>query len=122
MRLLNVKTYQLESFDDPETRPPYAILSHTWGQDEVLFEDIYESPQDEIIRQLEERLAALEGRGKWRKMLTGPRDDHSSLLRRAESKAGWVKVRGCCKEAARQDFKYVWMSVLQLETARANSD
>jgi hypothetical protein len=23
-----------------ETVPPYAILSHTWGQDEVIFEDL----------------------------------------------------------------------------------
>ncbi|SPO06450.1 uncharacterized protein DNG_09140 [Cephalotrichum gorgonifer] len=38
MRLLNTATLALESFS--ETPPPYAILSHTWGQDEVLFEDI----------------------------------------------------------------------------------
>ena len=40
MRLINIKTYQLESFDNWETVPPYAILSHTWEQEEVLFRDI----------------------------------------------------------------------------------
>ncbi|RWA12100.1 hypothetical protein EKO27_g3009 [Xylaria grammica] len=38
MRLLNTETLKLESF--PDQRPLYAILSHTWGHDEVLFEDI----------------------------------------------------------------------------------
>ncbi|KAF6821007.1 het domain-containing protein [Colletotrichum sojae] len=38
MRLLNVKTRKLkEYFDNP---PTYAILSHCWGEDEVLFQDL----------------------------------------------------------------------------------
>jgi hypothetical protein len=38
MRLLNTRTIQLEEFI--EKTPPYAILSHTWGKDEVLFQDL----------------------------------------------------------------------------------
>lgn len=38
MRLLNTATLRLEEFTTYP--PPYAILSHTWGQDEVLFKDI----------------------------------------------------------------------------------
>jgi hypothetical protein len=41
MRLLNVRSLCLESFIDPTTRPKYAILSHTWGEGEVLFSDVY---------------------------------------------------------------------------------
>ncbi|KAE8373697.1 hypothetical protein BDV26DRAFT_300924 [Aspergillus bertholletiae] len=43
MRLINVQTYKLEEFFN-ERVPPYAILSHTWGndQDEILFHDITE--------------------------------------------------------------------------------
>src|SRR5689334_2136832 len=38
MRLLNVNTLRLESFiSNP---PPYAILSHTWGSEEVTFEQL----------------------------------------------------------------------------------
>lgn len=39
MRLLNTTTLRLETFavKPPE---PYAILSHTWGENEVLFDDI----------------------------------------------------------------------------------
>ncbi|KAI0018346.1 HET-domain-containing protein [Xylariomycetidae sp. FL0641] len=47
MRLLNVETERLEHFigdfpsssSDARGTPPYAILSHTWGNYEILFED-----------------------------------------------------------------------------------
>ncbi|KAI0126366.1 heterokaryon incompatibility protein-domain-containing protein [Xylariales sp. AK1849] len=41
MRLLNTKTLLLEAFTDHRAAPRYAILSHTWEDDEVLFEDVY---------------------------------------------------------------------------------
>ncbi|KAK3350340.1 heterokaryon incompatibility protein-domain-containing protein [Lasiosphaeria hispida] len=39
MRLLNTKTHNLSEFQS--SVPPYAILSHTWGPDEVLYDDIF---------------------------------------------------------------------------------
>jgi hypothetical protein len=39
MRLLNTKTRKLEEFFG-EAIPQYAILSHTWGENEVTFKDI----------------------------------------------------------------------------------
>ncbi|KAJ6442200.1 Six-bladed beta-propeller, TolB-like protein [Purpureocillium lavendulum] len=39
MRLVNAQTLALEEFDDSHI-PEYAILSHTWGNDEVTFEDM----------------------------------------------------------------------------------
>ncbi|KAK4164970.1 hypothetical protein QBC43DRAFT_378263 [Cladorrhinum sp. PSN259] len=47
MRLINVKTCQLEQFLDHET-PPYAILSHTWGDDaeELTLRDIQDGRID----------------------------------------------------------------------------
>ncbi|KAM6488289.1 ankyrin repeat-containing domain protein [Trichoderma sp. SZMC 28011] len=41
MRLINVKTFKLEEFLDYQA-PPYAILSHTWGDDseELNFRDV----------------------------------------------------------------------------------
>jgi len=39
MRLLNATTLKLHSFQEDEA-PMYAILSHTWHDDEVLFEDL----------------------------------------------------------------------------------
>ncbi|KAI0445826.1 heterokaryon incompatibility protein-domain-containing protein [Xylaria telfairii] len=40
MRLLNVKTLKLEDFLLVKKRPKYAILSHTWLEEEVLFHHI----------------------------------------------------------------------------------
>ncbi|GAB1729826.1 hypothetical protein NU195Hw_g8795t1 [Hortaea werneckii] len=40
MLLLNARTYALKFFHTAETAPPYAILSHTWEDDEVLFKDM----------------------------------------------------------------------------------
>ncbi|KAK3389251.1 hypothetical protein B0H63DRAFT_96212 [Podospora didyma] len=40
MRLLNAKTFVLAEF--AVKPPPYAILSHTWGDKEVIFSDIHE--------------------------------------------------------------------------------
>ena len=37
MRLINVATLELEEFLGAV--PPYAILSHTWGYEEVTFQD-----------------------------------------------------------------------------------
>ncbi|ETS81435.1 hypothetical protein PFICI_06437 [Pestalotiopsis fici W106-1] len=39
MRLINTSTYQLREFVGAGI-PPYAILSHTWEDDEVLFDDL----------------------------------------------------------------------------------
>jgi hypothetical protein len=39
MRLLNAMTKRLEEFADDEI-PPYAILSHTWGRNEVQFREV----------------------------------------------------------------------------------
>lgn len=38
MRLINSKTFYLEEFHGDQI-PPYAILSHTWRDEEVLFDD-----------------------------------------------------------------------------------
>lgn len=39
MRLINAHKLELESFDDDSAVPPYIILSHTWGADEVTLQD-----------------------------------------------------------------------------------
>ncbi|KAH0445037.1 het domain-containing protein [Colletotrichum camelliae] len=39
MRLINVDTLELEEFFDDDI-PKYAILSHTWGHEEVSFQDL----------------------------------------------------------------------------------
>ena len=40
MRLLHTTTIKLSSFDDDDSIPSYAILSHTWGNAEISFHDL----------------------------------------------------------------------------------
>ncbi|KAI0965882.1 heterokaryon incompatibility protein-domain-containing protein [Xylaria arbuscula] len=46
MRLLETRTLKLKTFVGDD-KPEYAILSHTWGDDEVLFEEIQKESSDE---------------------------------------------------------------------------
>ncbi|KAJ3563067.1 hypothetical protein NPX13_g8332 [Xylaria arbuscula] len=46
MRLLDTRTLKLKTFDGDE-RPQYGILSHTWGDDEVLYEDVQTKSTEE---------------------------------------------------------------------------
>ena len=48
MRMLNVRTFELDHFPDVRKRPPYAILSHTWGEakDEVSYTDLVSGVND----------------------------------------------------------------------------
>lgn len=44
MWLLGAKTMQLVRFDDENRIPRYAILSHTWAEEEISFEEIKNGP------------------------------------------------------------------------------
>ncbi|KAK2774596.1 ankyrin repeat-containing protein [Colletotrichum kahawae] len=47
MRLLNTKTKELHVFNHHQI--PYAILSHTWGAEEVLYEDLMSGKGSELL-------------------------------------------------------------------------
>ncbi|RSM15850.1 hypothetical protein CDV31_004792 [Fusarium ambrosium] len=49
MRLINTKTLKLEEFNEVN-RPPYAILSHTWGDQEVTFEDMQDDSGKYVLK------------------------------------------------------------------------
>ncbi|KAI1253659.1 hypothetical protein MGN70_004051 [Eutypa lata] len=49
MRLINVETYELKEFFS-EKAPPYAILSHTWGAEEVTLQDWSRLKYDDTIK------------------------------------------------------------------------
>ncbi|KAH8664465.1 hypothetical protein BX600DRAFT_300711 [Xylariales sp. PMI_506] len=40
MRLLDAKTLSLRHFPNADDRPPYAVLSHSWGKEQVRFADL----------------------------------------------------------------------------------
>ena len=48
MQLIDAARLELCSFMDESQLPPYAILSHTWGADEVIldqFEDVHSTAE-----------------------------------------------------------------------------
>lgn len=48
MRLINCKTLKLE-FKELQDAPPYAILSHTWGDGEVTFADFHQTSREKLV-------------------------------------------------------------------------
>ncbi|KAF2439172.1 HET-domain-containing protein [Karstenula rhodostoma CBS 690.94] len=81
MRLLNASTIRLESFYNEATTPSYAILSHTWGEEEVSFQDL-----EHVGTHLESTRA-------------------SSLLR----SQGFYKILKCCERALADGLQYAWV-------------
>lgn len=68
MHLLHTTSKRLEEFVDP---PDYAILSHRWREEEVLFSDIHR--------------------------------EHAKGMK------GYAKIEGCCEQARRDGYHYVWI-------------
>lgn len=128
MRLLNVHTLELEYFHNPEDAGPYAILSHTWEDDEVLFEDVsagsHERTNSELLSKVQkledyiDRVNWATNRVNWtaKPPDDSPESDGPQMdpLHRAKKKGGWPKVAGCCMEAERFGLLYVWMYVYVL--------
>ncbi|THU95470.1 HET-domain-containing protein [Dendrothele bispora CBS 962.96] len=80
MRLLHTSTLKLHEF--VKNIPQYAILSHTWEDDEVLFQDL-------------QALSSI------------PYPFH--LLLAMRKKRGLQKVRMACKHAAKYGFTWIWI-------------
>lgn len=79
MWLLKTTSYKLHYFQG--IVPVYAILSHTWDDDEVLFQDILD----------------LESHG-------------TGLVRqRALQRKQWPKIEQACKLAARSNYGWIWI-------------
>ncbi|KAI0430802.1 heterokaryon incompatibility protein-domain-containing protein [Xylaria sp. FL1042] len=74
MRLLNVKTRQLQEFFG-DGIPHYAILSHTWGVEEVTFQDL---------------------RQRSHKRKRGYAKIHQTCLLAAVDRLKWIWVDTCC--------------------------
>jgi hypothetical protein len=78
MRLLNVKTLQLDpsTFETGEA-PPYAILSHTWETEEITYEDITSGNEAHHQKQ------------GWQKIV-------GACNKVLEAKLDWIWIDTCC--------------------------
>jgi Heterokaryon incompatibility protein (HET) len=141
MRLLDARALVYEGIsqlvdDDEVGWPNYAILSHTWGREEVLFEDIALGPNHEIDSLDKEQQITQGyrsdsrphggiGFGKFRlrllklfqeeRNLPGvckscqPRNQSLLSQRRSHIKAGWKKIWSACLQACRDGYDYIWI-------------
>ncbi|KAK4032710.1 HET-domain-containing protein [Parachaetomium inaequale] len=80
MRLLNAATHALEEFVDDDHVPPYTILSHTWGAEEVTFKDLSSA-------------------------LTSPPVD----WRAYKNKQGWPEIVNSAQHARNCGWRYIWI-------------
>ncbi|GKT40742.1 vegetative incompatibility protein HET-E-1 [Colletotrichum spaethianum] len=99
MRLINVDTLQLEEFFDDDI-PEYATLSHTWGKEEVSFQDLcwlheYEGDR-ESFASIETLLSSL-GRSSVEK---------AAKLRQ---RAGFDKIMQTARLAKMNQLRYAWV-------------
>lgn len=86
MRLIDVETYEIREFFGDKI-PRYAILSHTWGDEEVTFQDI----------------SRLHDAGK--KAYDGP----SGLYYQISSKEGYEKIMYTCRQAREDNLGWAWV-------------
>ncbi|OHE91069.1 hypothetical protein CORC01_13625 [Colletotrichum orchidophilum] len=99
MRLINVDTLQLEEFFDGNM-PEYAILSHTWGKEEVSFRDLCWLHEYEGNR---EAFASLEG---LMASATMNSEDKAQKLRR---RSGFDKIMQSAHLAKMESLRYIWI-------------
>lgn len=84
MRLIDTSTLILHEFFDSDI-PQYAILSHTWGPEEVSFQEWVDLTDTD-----------------------GCQCGKSQRREKIQSKAGYQKVVACCRQAQKDHFQYLW--------------
>jgi hypothetical protein len=107
MRLLNAATLDFKFFNDDEL-PPYSILSHTWGSEEVCYQELeYVQKRLSLTRELHENAvyvaaleaaAALEGldSAEFIRQRAGYRKIEQTARLARESGLDWFWVDTCC--------------------------
>ena len=119
MRLLDARALvydniaRLAEYPDASQAPRYAILSHTWENEEVLFEDIGLGPQYEVPDELEDYFPIRAADDDYDSDVQSTGSMFSSAAsmdsQSAHVKAGWNKVLNTCLLAVRDGFRYVWI-------------
>lgn len=97
MRLLRSDTLEFETFLDDRERPEYAILSHTWGNDEVSYQDFLEFLKDR------QDLLSLHRARKLASLLS-PGSPQTTKLQ-----TGLWKVAATAEQAERDGLAYFWI-------------
>ncbi|KAF4876063.1 Vegetative incompatibility protein HET-E-1 [Colletotrichum siamense] len=99
MRLINVDTLELEEFFD-ENIPEYAILSHTWGREEVSFQDLCWLHDYEKNRMTYASLEAL---------VTHIGQNMANKAADMRQRTGFDKIVQSARLAGENEVNYVWV-------------
>ncbi|CAI0648253.1 unnamed protein product [Colletotrichum noveboracense] len=95
MRLLDARTLRVLEFNN-DAIPPYAILSHTWGEEEITYQDL-NSQLDQIYTQIK-------AMGNFLKAKNG-----YQFSSQVKTKKGFVKVEQAAKRALSDRYDYIWI-------------
>lgn len=93
MRLINAATLELERFDDDTKIPMYAILSHTWGAEEV------------SLQQLQDTYTGDE-----------------ATCERVRQMSGYAKIIKACKQTLDDGYAYTWVDTCEGRSRESTSD
>lgn len=107
MRLINVETLGLEEFFGNNV-PEYAILSHTWGPEEVSLQDLA------LVRSYHLN---------WSRDVAAESVIDAFPYRapcipqsiRVERRSGYEKIVKCCAQAKRDKYRYVWVDTCAID-------
>jgi hypothetical protein len=88
MRLINAQTQKLHNFASSAAVPPYAILSHTWGDSEVTFRELRNLSLS--VQKTRERI---------------------------RDKAGYYKIKKCCDQAIADGIQWVWVDTCCIDVS-----
>ncbi|KAF4815043.1 Vegetative incompatibility protein HET-E-1 [Colletotrichum siamense] len=95
MRLLDVKTLRVVEFNN-DAVPSYAILSHTWGEGEITYQDL--NPQfDQSYSQAKAMRDILKAK------------NGHQFSSQVKTKKGLFKVEQAAKRALSDGYNYIWI-------------
>jgi Heterokaryon incompatibility protein (HET) len=96
MRLIRTDNLKFEEFHDPDKTPPYAILSHMWGNEEVTFKEMMY--RQEVMRDMSS---------------TEPIDDKK--LKVIEKKHGFEKIEKTAEMAVEGKLTHIWVDTCAID-------
>ena len=85
MRLINVETLELQFFSDDFEAPPYVILSHCWGEEEVTLQDVLTKPRHELA-----------WKAGWGKIVSFCERIRQDTVLTCGTQCSWAWVDTCC--------------------------
>lgn len=92
MRLLNTETFRVEWFATERLAPEYAILSHRWEEQEVIFRDLLPDSDDANVHH----------------------------LKRDGTKKGYFKIYKACEQAQSDQLAWLWVDTFCIDKGDSN--